>query len=651
MRELLEVELKGRYTIERELGRGGMATVWLARDLKHERQVALKVLLAEFAGAIGVDRFLREVRLTSRLQHPGIVPVFDSGAVQTLDGLLPWYAMAYMDGESLRSRLAREVQLPIDDAVAIAVELAAALQAAHDQGIVHRDIKPENVILAGGRAYLLDFGISKALSDPTDERLTSTGITLGTPAYMSPEQSSGDKVDARTDQYSLAAVLYEMLAGEPPVTGPTALAVIKRRFAEPARPIRPIRSAVSEAVDTAVLRALERVPADRYQDVASFAAALTTDTGPQTLRAFGGRRARWTLVVAALLAVALASWMALKGAAAPTRPGVDPRVVSLYQRGVRANVLRTEAATSEAISSFKAAIEIDSNYSRAWSGLAKGYELAHRRRFVFPGLAQDSVLRLAVAAADRALLLDSADAEAWVALAIVRRRVYPTDASPSLRAAQRATELDSLNGQAWHLLALGLSETGKVEQAIDGWQRAVRISPTYVEGLAFLALGYYWHRQYDSAAFWADSAIALDPTYLLGLTTFGFIALERGEFARAIDAFDAGIRLNTDIEIPNTLANRAVAETRAGLNLAARTTVRIADSLGLTYAPVPAHTAIFLAQAHAALGNTDRAIWWLRGFAPQRELHYQLHVRCDPLFDPIARDSRFRALVLAQHGC
>lgn len=651
MRELLETELKGHYTIERELGRGGMATVWLAKDIEHDRAVALKVLLPEFAGAIGVDRFLREVRLTSRLQHPGIVPVFDSGAVKTADGFLPWYAMAYIEGESLRSRLTREMQLPVDEAVAIGLELAATLQAAHNEGIVHRDIKPENVILAGGRAYLVDFGISKALSDPSDERLTSTGIALGTPAYMSPEQSSGENVDTRTDQYSLAAVIYEMLAGEPPITGPSALAIIKRRFAEPARPIRPIRSGISESVETAVLRALERVPADRFHDIVSFARALTAEPSARAQYSKGKRYLAAPLITLALVATAGAGWVALKGAAVPTPPAVDQRAVSLYQRGQRANIPRTEASTSEAISLFKAAIEIDSNYSRGWSGLAKGYELAHRRRFVFPGLAQDSVLRLAVAAADRALLLDSADAEAWVAQAIVRRRVYPTDASPSLRAAQRATELDSLNGQAWHLLALGLSETGKMEQAIDGWQRVVRIGPTYVEGLAFLALGYYWHRQYDSAAVWADSAIALDPTYLLGLTTFGFIALERGEFARAVDAFDAGIRLNTDIEVPNTLANRAVAEARAGMDSEARATLRRADSLALTYVPVPAHTAVWLAQANTAVGNTDRAIWWLRRFAPQRELHYQLHLRCDPLFDPIAHDNRFRTLVLAQPGC
>lgn len=211
--------------------------------------------------------------------------------------------------------------------------------------------------------------------------------------------------------------------------------------------------------------------------------------------------------------------------------------------------------------------------------------------------------------------------------------------------------LDSLNGPAWHFLALGLAESGEMDRAFDAWRRVLRVSPAYEEGVSFVALGHYWRRQYDSAAFWADSAIALDPTYLLGLTTFGFIALERGEFARAIDAFDAGIRLNTDIEVPNTLANRAVAEARAGMDSEARATLRRADSLALTYVPVPAHTAVWLAQANAAVGNTDRAIWWLRRFAPQRELHYQLHLRCDPLFDPIAHDNRFRALVLAQPGC
>jgi len=239
MLERLNATLVGRYTVERELGRGGMASVWLARDLRHERPVAIKVLRAELAGAIGVDRFLREIRLTAALQHPHIVPVLDSGVLENAEGnQLPWYAMPYVPGESLRERLRRESYLPVHEAIAIAEGVAGALASAHRLGVVHRDIKPENLLLAGGEVYVADFGIAKALLDTGGERLTSTGLALGTPAYMSPEQAMGQPVDGRTDQYSLAGVLYEMLAGEPPFTGPTAQAVVARRLAEPVRPLR-----------------------------------------------------------------------------------------------------------------------------------------------------------------------------------------------------------------------------------------------------------------------------------------------------------------------------------------------------------------------------------------------------------------------------
>src|SRR5690349_13599027 len=272
MLERLNRALSGRYVVERELGRGGMATVWLATDLRAQRTVALKVLHPTLAGAIGADRFTREVKLTATLHHPSIVPVLETGVVPAEEGdpPLPWYTMPFIEGESLRTRLDREGALPLDDALRITVAVAGALETAHAQGIVHRDIKPENVLLEGDRVYVVDFGIAKALVETGGERLTSTGIAIGTPAYMSPEQASAEGVDARSDQYSLATVLYEMLVGEPPFTGPTAQAVMARRFAEPARSIRTVRSAVPEPVERAVLRALERAPADRYPDVASF---------------------------------------------------------------------------------------------------------------------------------------------------------------------------------------------------------------------------------------------------------------------------------------------------------------------------------------------------------------------------------------------
>ncbi|HUF35525.1 MAG TPA: serine/threonine-protein kinase, partial [Gemmatimonadales bacterium] len=268
--EGLRDALADRYRIERELGRGGMATVYLARDLRHDRPVALKVLHPELAHSLGPDRFQREIRLAARLQHPHILTVLDSGAAPAL-----WFTMPYIEGESLRDRLRREKQLPIDDAVRIAREAAEALGFAHGQGIIHRDVKPENILLSAGHALVADFGIARALSGGAEEaRLTETGLAVGTPAYMSPEQAAGEReLDPRTDVYSLGVVLYEMLAGEPPFTGPTAQAIAARRLSGEAPSVRQLRPSVPPAVEQAVRRAMAAVPADRFGSAAELARA------------------------------------------------------------------------------------------------------------------------------------------------------------------------------------------------------------------------------------------------------------------------------------------------------------------------------------------------------------------------------------------
>jgi eukaryotic-like serine/threonine-protein kinase len=266
----LQEALRDRYALERELGRGGMATVYLARDLRHDRPVALKVLHPELATTLGPERFLREIRLAARLQHPHILSVYDSGEAA---GRL-WFTMPYVEGESLRDRLRREGQLPVADAVRLTREVALALDFAHRHGAVHRDIKPENILLVDGQALVADFGIARAVG-AGDERLTETGLSLGTPAYMSPEQAAADKnVDARTDIYSLGIVLYEMLAGEPPFTAPTAQAMMARRMLESPRPLREVRETVPEGVAGATARALAKSPADRFATAAEFARAL-----------------------------------------------------------------------------------------------------------------------------------------------------------------------------------------------------------------------------------------------------------------------------------------------------------------------------------------------------------------------------------------
>ena len=247
-----------------------MATVYLAADSRHARRVAIKVLHADLSAAVGAERFAREITLTAGLVHPHILPVFDSGAAP---GVL-WYAMPYIEGETLRDRIRREGALPVEDVVRFGRELADALEHAHRRGIVHRDVKPENILLAGGHALLADFGIAHAIETAGSERLTSTGLIVGTPAYMSPEQVAGEQLDSRSDQYSLACVMYEMLVGETPFTGPTPHAIIARRFAESPRPIRSVRPQVGRGLEDVLLKALATVRADRYVSMAAFGGAV-----------------------------------------------------------------------------------------------------------------------------------------------------------------------------------------------------------------------------------------------------------------------------------------------------------------------------------------------------------------------------------------
>ncbi len=269
--ERLRQVLSDRYAVNRELGRGGMATVYLAQDLKHGRPVAIKVLHPELAAALGAERFLREIRLAAQLHHPHILPLYDSGEVA---GFL-YYVMPYVEGESLRDRLQRETQLPLEDAVAITREVADALSYAHSRDVVHRDIKPENILLESGHAMVADFGIARAITGAGGEKLTETGIAIGTPAYMSPEQGTGaPHLDGRSDVYSLGCVLYEMLAGAPPFTGPSAQAILARHSMDPLPSLRTVRSVVPEAVERAIAKAMGKVPADRFVTAAQFAEAL-----------------------------------------------------------------------------------------------------------------------------------------------------------------------------------------------------------------------------------------------------------------------------------------------------------------------------------------------------------------------------------------
>src|SRR5437667_8463563 len=314
-----------------------MALVYLARDTRHERFVALKTLRPEIAMALGRERFLREIKLAAGLQHPNILPVYDSGDA----GGTLYYVMPYVEGESLRDRLDHEPQLPVDDALQIAKEVAEALAYAHSHDVVHRDIKPENIMLSGGHAIVTDFGIARAVSAAGGDKLTQTGLAIGTPAYMPPEQASGSgQVDRRSDIYSLACVLYETLAGQPPFTGPTAQAIMARHSLDAVPRLKIVRDAIPDDLEGVIERPLEKVPADRYQTAEQFSNALMTASTGAISRVTGGRRPTLSVrpqwrrpipVAGGLLLLAALTWLVIgrRGPARPSGTGMDVRRVAV----------------------------------------------------------------------------------------------------------------------------------------------------------------------------------------------------------------------------------------------------------------------------------------------------------------------------------
>ncbi len=332
------VALQDHYRLLRKVGQGGMAVVWLAQDLKHDRPVAIKILRPELAATLGPSRFLREIDLTARLTHPNILPLHDSGVIP-MPGMgtpagLPWYTMPYVEGESLRARLTREKQLPLEDALQIAREIADALGYAHAHNVLHRDIKPENILLEGVHAVVADFGIAKAISAAVSSGDSSSGLVVGTPAYMSPEQASGgEALDGRSDIYALGCVLYEMLAGQSPFTGSTPESVVRQHLAAPVPSVRVMRPGVPAALDAVITRALAKAPADRFRSAAEFRQALDQALLPGAPGSGARRRAGRLVVVAAGLALLFAAlrlgpFGAQQHAASPAPE--PPRIAVLY---------------------------------------------------------------------------------------------------------------------------------------------------------------------------------------------------------------------------------------------------------------------------------------------------------------------------------
>ena len=500
-----------------------MATVYLAHDLRHDRPVALKVLHPDLAATLGPERFLREIRTTARLQHPYILTVFDSGEAA---GHL-WYTMSYVEGESLRDRLRRDVQLPVKEAVRLASDVALALDYAHRHGVVHRDIKPENILLSDRQALVADFGVARAVDAGLEGKLTETGLAVGTPAYMSPEQASGSSaLDGRTDVYALGCVLYEMLAGEPPYTGPTAQAIVAKRFVEPIPHLRTLRESVPQSVEVAVTRALAKVPADRFATAAEFAEALAqvsslpavTDSQPT---GFEGRRvARRPLprlmfvaaVGAAVLVLATGVYL-FAHRQGPSKADNDPITLAVlpFQLLVRsedtgalgigipdaiitrlANVRRLRVRPTTAILPYQ---DQTSDVRAVGRALETDYVL---NGTVQPG---DGRLRVSVQllrARDAALvwgehydlarqdLLTLQDSIAGQISSALEVRMSGEE---RVRVYRRYTE----NVQAYELYLAGRSQLALLTQegtlaAVDAFERALRLDPTYALARAGLAI-------------------------------------------------------------------------------------------------------------------------------------------------------------------
>jgi len=766
--------LAGRYRVERELGRGGMATVYLAHDLRHDRAVAIKVLNPELAAWLGAERFLAEIRTTARLQHPHILPLLDSGDT---DGRL-YYVMPYVAGETLRTRLAREQQLPLPEAVRITKEVADALAHAHAHGVIHRDIKPENILLGppattsgAAPALVADFGVARSL-DRDGDRLTGTGITVGTAAYMSPEQATAERnIDARSDVYSLGCVLYEMLAGEPPFTGPNARAILAKQLSDPVRSVRRLRSAVPAHIDVALETALSRDPADRFPDAAAFAAAL--DAGQSAASA--GSRTGWrptrgaSRALTAGLVVALglggvAAWvMASRPASAAAMPSVrvrrfttgagdtasvylaatlqqdvlsalaathavrvfamdsaqlpsgfavsglaarladaveikltvlrDPggevvgsRSVSrpigrmhelpalatdavlelvgrrrdrsptptpstrdsvayeLFLKGRYQTDRRTEASTQNAVALFRAAVKRDSMFAEGWAGLARALQQANLRGYHIPGIERDRIPAIMVDASERAIETDSMRSYVWVARGIAMREIEPASRREAIEAYQRAIRLDSTNADAWHYLGVALDDTLEHPRAVDAWHHALRIDPTHRQALGFLAQHYIWMRQYDKAIAWADSARRIDPTFILARQTKSQALLLRGDTAAAATEFRTHIRLSRGPDEVVGWVGLADIAFHKGDRVAADTLLARAVALIDTLQPA-LHDAVYVASGYAAVGDTAKAFRILERYTPHEDVHYQLHLQCDPILDAL-RGSRFRALLI-----
>src|SRR2546425_157767 len=640
----LQAGLTARYRVERELAKGWAATVFVAHAMKHDRQVALKVLHPELAAAVGPERFLREIQLAARLDHPHIVALHDSGEA---DGLL-YFVMPYVVGESLRDRLDREPQLPIAEALRIAGDVCDALGYAHGLDVVHRDIKPENILLADGRALVTDFGIARAISAAGSDRLTETGIALGTPAYMSPEQGTEEgELDGRSDLYALGCVVYEMLAGTPPFTGPTAQAILARHAVDPVAPIRTVRDTVPGGVERAVLKALAKVPADRYPDAAGFARALATPgVEPSShLWRVSWRRGLWLGAgVAAIAAAALLVRFLLPGQGKPTRgpqalSTSNAKAYALYARGKVLVQRQSRQNDSVAITLFERAVALDPRFAAAQAELSHAYHL----RFTQFARGDSAAYERAQVAADQALKLNPDLAEAHHAEAsLLWWTPGPVWSSPgrfnherAIREDKRAIALDPNLDRGHHLLGNVYLHIGLLDKAIAELQKVLTISPREDGALRRIAEVRTSQGLYPEAL---ETLKQVDPNASLPFWTYqmALVLLHLGRDNEALTLVQGYLKAHPEDRGGVVTSARAVWFATIGDVPHAERDIQTAVQKGKGYIHFH-HAAYHIALAYALLHRPIPAVHWLRQTADGGFPCYPMFER-DPFLDSIRAD-------------
>ncbi|MGH7581796.1 MAG: protein kinase domain-containing protein [Gemmatimonadales bacterium] len=591
MRDRLQASLANRYAVEREVGRGGMATVYLAQDLKHDRRVAVKVLHADLAATLGAERFLREIQIAARLQHPHILPLYDSGQA---DGLL-YYVMPFVEGESLRDRLVRVKQLPVDEAVRIGQDVAAALDYAHRHGVVHRDIKPENVMIHEGEATVTDFGIAKAVSLAGGESLTQIGLAVGTPAYMSPEQASGEREpDGRTDVYSLGCVMFEMLSGAAPFTGSTVQALITKRFLEAAPSVRDSRVEVPAELDLVVSKTLARDPDDRYTTAAQLVQALLSprimtppDAMPLVTSAMAAKKSIAVLPFADMspqrdqdyfcegiaeeIISALSKIEALQVASRTSSFAFKGKSEDIGEIGRKLKVGTVlEGSVRKAGNKLRVTAEL--------VNIVDGYHLWSERydrdlEDVFAiqdEIAGNIVKALRVVLSDdekRAIEKPRTDSVQAYDYYLRGRQFFHQWRRRAIEHArrmfERAIEIDPDYALAYAGIADCCSfiytywdaSATHIEQANAASQKALQLAPEVAEAHTSRALALAYGKRYDEAEAEFKSAIRLNPNLFEARYFYARALLQQGRLAEAAESFSEACRLRPDdYQAPNFLA-------------------------------------------------------------------------------------------------